>query len=206
MIALGLGPQALGHHRQLLAIAERLAATDPTNAGFQRDLSVSYNKLGDLMVGLDNGAEAERFFRDGLAIAERLAATDPTNAGFQRDLSVSYNKLGDPARNAGRVEDAIGLFETSLGTWRCLAEASAEVVDFRWEQRLPLSRLAALLVGRDPVAAVSHLSDLLAIVSGEAEAQGEDPRAGGRAQSRGRPSRRTPSSAQWCVDDGSSRP
>ena len=69
LIALGLGPQALVRHRQLLARHERLAATDPTNAGFQRDLSVSYNKLGDLMVAVGNGTEAERFFRDGLAIA-----------------------------------------------------------------------------------------------------------------------------------------
>ena len=60
-----------------LAIRERLAAADPGNAAAQRDLSVSYNKLGDLMVRVGNGPEAERLFRDSLAITERLAAADP---------------------------------------------------------------------------------------------------------------------------------
>ena len=35
---------------QSLAIGERLAETDPANTGYQRDLSVSYNRLGDLEV------------------------------------------------------------------------------------------------------------------------------------------------------------
>ena len=33
-----------------LAIADRLARSDPGNAGWQRDLSVSYNKIGDVQV------------------------------------------------------------------------------------------------------------------------------------------------------------
>ena len=33
-----------------LAIAERLARADPGNAGWQRDLSVSHNKIGDVLV------------------------------------------------------------------------------------------------------------------------------------------------------------
>ena len=34
-----------------LAISERLAKADPGNAGWQRDLSVSYNNVGDVLVG-----------------------------------------------------------------------------------------------------------------------------------------------------------
>jgi hypothetical protein len=37
---------ALKSYRDSLAIAERLAKSDPGNAGWQRDLSVSYAKLG----------------------------------------------------------------------------------------------------------------------------------------------------------------
>jgi Flp pilus assembly protein TadD len=33
-------------HREALAIAERLAATDPDNAEHQRDLAVSHDRLG----------------------------------------------------------------------------------------------------------------------------------------------------------------
>ena len=41
---------------QGLRIAERLAKSDPGNAGWQRDLSVSYNKVGDVLV--DQGRPA----------------------------------------------------------------------------------------------------------------------------------------------------
>ena len=37
---------ALKSYRDSLAIRERLAKSDPGNAGWQRDLSVSYAKLG----------------------------------------------------------------------------------------------------------------------------------------------------------------
>src|SRR5665811_960863 len=90
----------------MLAIAERLAGDDPTNAEHQRDLSVSYQRLGDLARAQGNLPEAERLCRSVLAIAERLAGDDPTNAERQRDLSVSYERLGDLARDQGNLPEA----------------------------------------------------------------------------------------------------
>ena len=65
--------EALKSYRDGLAIAERLAKADPSNTGWQRDLSVSYNKVGDVLVAQGNLAEALKSYRDSLAIAERLA-------------------------------------------------------------------------------------------------------------------------------------
>ena len=85
----------LRHYSQARAAAERAAKADPGNAGWQRDLSVSYNKVGDVQVAQGDLAGALTSYRDSLAIADRLAKSDPGNAGWQRDLSVSYNKVGD---------------------------------------------------------------------------------------------------------------
>ena len=74
---------------------ERLAAADPGNAQYQRDLTVSHSKLGDLAVALGDTTTAEQHYRTDLSIAERLAATDPDNAQYQRDLSISHDKLGN---------------------------------------------------------------------------------------------------------------
>ena len=95
-----LGP-ALAGYRAAQASAQGMAKGDPGNAGWQRDLSVSYDKIGDVLVAQGNLPEALKSFRDGLAIADRLAKTDPGNAGWQRDLSVSYSKLADAFRKAG---------------------------------------------------------------------------------------------------------
>jgi hypothetical protein len=59
-----------------LAIRVRLAEADPSNSEAQRDLSVSYERLGDLMQAVGNTGEAERFYRGGLAIAESAPGRD----------------------------------------------------------------------------------------------------------------------------------
>ena len=78
-----------------MAIAERLAEADPNNAGWQRDLSVSHNKIGDVLVDQGDLSGALDSYRPSMAIRERLAKADPNNAGWQRDLSVSRSKIGD---------------------------------------------------------------------------------------------------------------
>ena len=58
----GAGQSARGaeSYRDGLAIRERLAKSDPGNAGWQRDLSVSYNKIGDVLVAQGKLPEALR--------------------------------------------------------------------------------------------------------------------------------------------------
>ena len=51
-------------------LAKRLNAGDPTNTQWQRDLSVSYNKLGDVAVAQGKLEEAARAYGDGLAITK----------------------------------------------------------------------------------------------------------------------------------------
>ena len=94
-------PAATRHFNAGLKIAERLAASDPANAAWQRDLSVSLNKLGDLAVAQGDLPAATRHFNACLKIAERLAASDPANAAWQRDLSVSLEQARRPGRGPG---------------------------------------------------------------------------------------------------------
>ena len=73
---------------------------EPDNRGYLRDLSDSYNQLGDLD-GRDDPAKARDWFVKGLAIRERLADLEPDNREYLRDLSVSYGNLGDIELAAG---------------------------------------------------------------------------------------------------------
>jgi hypothetical protein len=63
--------------RKGLAIADRLAKADPGNASRQRDLSVSYGLVGNVLVAQGNLTEALQSYRDSLAINERLAKAAP---------------------------------------------------------------------------------------------------------------------------------
>ena len=75
--------------------------SDPSNADWQRDLSVSLNKVGDVQAAQADRAARSRPYRDSLAIIERLAKSDPGNAGWQRDLSVSSQNVGDARLRRG---------------------------------------------------------------------------------------------------------
>ena len=100
---------AMATFRKASAIAERLAKADPGNAGWQRDLSVSHEKIGDVLRAQGNLPGALESYRASLAIIERLAKADPGNAGWQRDLSVSHEQ--DRRRAAGSGQPAWGAGE-----------------------------------------------------------------------------------------------
>ena len=76
MRTLGNTVEAERFYRDGLEIIERLAEADPGNSSAQRDLSVFYNKLGDLMRTLGKTDEAERFHR---AAAGALGLASPRN-------------------------------------------------------------------------------------------------------------------------------
>ena len=123
LLRIGLVSATVERRNSLLTLAESRAAADPGNAGYQRDLSVNHNKLGNLAVALGDSATAEQHYRTSLSIAERLAAADPGNAGYQRDLGVSHNNLGDLAATLGDNTTAEQHYRTSLSIAERLAAA-----------------------------------------------------------------------------------
>ncbi len=118
-------------------VIKRLAESDPANAAWQRDLSVSLNKLGELAVAQGNLPEAQRLFGEALRIAQRLAESDPANAEWQRNLSVSLNKLGNLAVAQGNQPEAQRLFGESLRIAQRLAES--DPANAAWQRDLSVS-------------------------------------------------------------------
>ena len=102
----------------------------PENADYARDLSVSYDKLGDLARSGGDPAAARRYYEDGLTIAKRLADAAPENADYARDLSISYERLGDLARSGGDPAAARRYYEDGLTIRKRLADAAPENADY----------------------------------------------------------------------------
>jgi tetratricopeptide (TPR) repeat protein len=98
-----------------LTIAEKLAAADPSSARLQRDLYISYIKIGDVEVAQGDLTGARESYRKGLAIAKNLAAADPSSATLQRDLFYIYRLfalLGDPEFPWSRVVEKLESMES----------------------------------------------------------------------------------------------
>jgi tetratricopeptide (TPR) repeat protein len=94
LLSQGDGAGALAAYQAGLTIAEGLAKRDPANTEWQRDLSVSHNKMGDVLVSQGDGAGALAAYQAGLTIREGLAKRDPANTQWQVDVAVSFAKLG----------------------------------------------------------------------------------------------------------------
>jgi hypothetical protein len=80
-----------------MELRERLAADDRGNTEWQRDLSVSNEKVGDVLVAQGKLDEAVKACRNSLAIRERLAALDRSNSGWQRNLRYTIGRIGSLA-------------------------------------------------------------------------------------------------------------
>ncbi len=82
--------EAKRHYTGYKAIAQRLAASDPDNADWQRDLWVSYWKLADLSEKNGQAAEARETWRKAYRVIagmkERGLHLSPQDEGFLQRL------------------------------------------------------------------------------------------------------------------------
>ncbi len=86
---------ALKSFQDSLAIRDKLAKSDPGHAGWQRDLAVSYEKIGDVQKAQGDLAGALKSFPTASPSESRLVAAVAIagNARRQHDLSVRFASL-----------------------------------------------------------------------------------------------------------------
>ena len=146
--------------------AFRAATEAARRSDDERDLSVSYNKIGDVLVAQGNLPEALKSFRDGLSIADRLAKSDQGNAGWQRDLSVSYERMGDVLVAQGNLPEALKSFQASHDIFDRLAKSDQGNAGWQRDLSVSYAKLAdAHKKANDPVQAKEALTAGRAIIA-----------------------------------------
>jgi len=104
-----------------------------------RDLSVAFNKIGDVRQAQGDLDGALASYQASHAIFERLAKADPGNAGWQRDLSVSHEKIGDVRQAQGDLDGALMSYQASLAIAERLAKADPG--NAGWQRDLSVSHI-----------------------------------------------------------------
>jgi tetratricopeptide (TPR) repeat protein len=166
----GFGEPARVAARYAIRVCTALAEREPGNTGYQRDLSVSYNKLADLALAEGDPDTARRFYTDGLDIRRGLAEREPGNTGHQRDLSVSYERLADLALAEGDPDTARRFYTDGLDIRRGLAEREPGNTGYQRDLSVSYERLADLALAEgDPDTARRFYTDGLDIRRGLAE-------------------------------------
>ncbi len=87
--------EALKHYTRANAISQKLATENPDDSELQRDLSVSYESIGDVQQQLGDLKLAEAAYMNSLLISERQVAQSPNDHDLKRDVAFGFEKLGD---------------------------------------------------------------------------------------------------------------
>ena len=156
--------------RQALIVAaqracERLAAADPSNAGWQRDLFARHTKLGNVLLAQGDLAGARKAYGESLAVIQRLAAADPSNAGWQRNLFVGHTKLGNVLLAQGDLAGARKAYGEALAVIQRLA--AADPSNAGWQRDLSASHTNlgdVLLAQGDLAGARKAYGEALAVI------------------------------------------
>jgi tetratricopeptide (TPR) repeat protein len=152
---------ALAAYREAQTIREALAAHDPANTLWQRDLSVIQVKIGDVLCTRDDGPGALAVYHESLAIRKALAARDPTNTQWQHDLSVSYDRIGDLLHTRGEGSDALSAYRKALAIAEALA--TRDPTNAEWQRDLIVIhiKLANAGEGREHYAQALHIAEAM---------------------------------------------
>ena len=110
----------------LVAARARLALV-PDDAGRQRDLAVSLNKVGQVAWARGALDEAEAAYRESLGLSRELAARVGETPESLRDVSVSLDNVGQVAWARGALDEAEVAYRESLGLRRELAARSPDL-------------------------------------------------------------------------------
>ena len=107
-----------------------LSRSRPDNADFARDLSISFDNLGDMQQALGNTPAALAFYEDGRKIRQRLYDAAPDNADFARNLSISFDNLGNMQQALGNTPAALAFYEDGRKIAQRLYDAAPDNADF----------------------------------------------------------------------------
>ena len=141
---------ALTSYQNALAILERLAARDPANTEWQRDLSTYYDNIGNMQRAQGDQQAALSSYQQSLQIREKLAARDPANTEWQRYLSFSYNNIGNVQQAQGDQQAALSSYQQSLQIREKLAARDPANTQWQTDLVVSLDKIATVFEKQNP--------------------------------------------------------
>jgi tetratricopeptide (TPR) repeat protein len=113
---------ALAVAQRYQAIMAALTAANPGNLEWQYQLSLSHNRLGDVLALAARYQEALEEYSKSLVIRQKLVTADAGNARWQEALATAHAKIGDMLRELGKRVEALDAYDRSLAIRTRLAE------------------------------------------------------------------------------------
>lgn len=164
LLAIGDTDGALAAAEQGRQIIADLLALQPGETKLQRNLSVSYAKLGDVHAAQGDLAEALKSYQASLALAERLAQSDPGDATWQYELGISNERVGNVMMERGDLEGALKSYRAKQEIIARLNQSDPGKIDWQRDLSVADDKIGnVLFLQGDLAGALKSYSDDLAI-------------------------------------------
>ncbi len=144
-LAHGLIDKALHRSQELLERHQQCVIEEPDSSRNQRNLAVSYIRLGDLYREVGQGEEAPSAYAKALASLKRLARQEPGKTSYQRDLAVSYERIGDIFQEKGWADEAATIHAEALAIRERLSHDDPDRADLQRDLSVSYERMGDLL-------------------------------------------------------------
>jgi tetratricopeptide (TPR) repeat protein len=141
--------EALATYRQARTIAESRDKADLANLGWQYDLAISNERIGDLLMALGDYGEALKSYQAQQEVLSRMANGDPDHADRKSDPAVPDIKARNAPVGQDRLAEVLASQQASLADIARLAHANP--ADAGWQRDLAVSyeRVGNLLLWQE---------------------------------------------------------
>jgi len=147
-----------------LSLGRELADRKGNNPEWQRDVSVTLNRLGSIALSNSQLAEALKNDEEALAIIRRLNEQDPANAIWQQELAISLSGIGDVKSQMGDARSALAVYEEGLAIIRGLSQRDPTDLELQREIAVRLNETGDVeLSSGDTRAAATDYQEALGI-------------------------------------------
>ena len=126
------------------ALFSSLYSRNPKSVEYARELSICYERLGDIQNNLGQGKLAQEFYARALQLREELHGNNPKDAACARDLAILYNRMADLLRGSGVREQASTLYHKALSISESLHQGDPRSVIFNRDLSVSYERLGDL--------------------------------------------------------------
>lgn len=143
----GSGKWATFLYEIILRISVDLNKINTVNFGLRRDLSISFNNVGDSLEKNGDFDGALEMYLESLAIREMLATkvSEPELSDLHYGLFVSYNKVGGIYEAQGDRDKALKNYKMGLSICKKLVAQEPENIDFKYGLSISYNKVGGCL-------------------------------------------------------------
>jgi serine/threonine protein kinase/Flp pilus assembly protein TadD len=153
---IGSSADAIDAQRQAIELFQELAAANPRDTGYRRQLGVCQNSLALVLERSGQTEEARRAYAEAIRLQEEVLATGEDSGQCLADLALAHSNLGLLQNATGDAVSAAASIASAVTLQEQLLRDAPDDPERLRALAATLNNLGALYAERDPARSIEH--------------------------------------------------